>query len=169
MNAALELFRRFWPLLAGIAWTVIVALVARNAGTVAERADWELRWSVRDAGDLQARVLDEQRTRQAEQAAQAKMNEVQADAAKQIEDAQAGAAVAGSSADRLRKQVDDLLAADRARRKAGTCASSSSAENPGNLLAVVLDKSVQRNRELAAIADSALIAARACQAAWEGR
>lgn len=166
MTLALELLRRYWPILAGIAWTVAAVTWAHNAGTLAERADWELRWSVRDAGDLQARVLDEQRARQAEQAAQAKMNEVQANAAKQIEEAQAGTAVAGNSADRLRKQVDDLLAADRARRKAGTCTGSSSAENPGNLLAVVLDKSVQRNRELAAIADSALIAARNCQAAW---
>lgn len=138
-------------------------------GQGSERAEWELRWAVRDANDLQAFALAEQQARQNEQAAQAAMDQVQADATKRIEGAEADAVGAGLAADRLREQVAKLLAAGRASGKAETCTGGPTAENPGNLLAVVLDKSVQRNRELAAFADSALIAAQVCQAAYEGR
>lgn len=165
----IDLIRRFWPALAALAWTAAIGIWAHVAGTLSERATWEKRWSDRNASDALATAAAERKAREDEQAAQAAMNEVQADAAKRIEEAEASAGAAGNAADRLRGQVDKLLAADAARRKAGACTGSHGAESPGNLLAVVLDKSVQRNRELAAIADRALIAAQSCEAAWAGR
>ncbi|MNJ16332.1 hypothetical protein D3C77_105930 [compost metagenome] len=161
----------FPALVVSAAFTVAVWILHETwqGGRAKANAEWELRWAVRDAGDLQARAIDEQQAREDERAAQAAMDQVQDDATKRIEAARADAVGAGASADRLREQVARLLAPDSTRRKAEACAGSPTAENPGNLLAVVLDKSIERNRELAAFADSALIAAQQCQAAYEGR
>lgn len=162
----LELLRRFWMPLAAALLLAGSHFAVYSHGKSVERGEWSTRWADRDTADADARAAAEAAARAAEQAEQAHMNKVQTDAIQRLETAQTDAAGANASADRLRVQVDKLLAADAARRKAGTCASSAAAENPGNLLAVVLDKSIARNRELAAFADSALIAAQACRAAW---
>lgn len=148
----------YWKpvLLCGIA--ALIALFAYNAGQRDVQQDWEDE-RVTIAQALAANAVAQ---RNKEYAAQQYMNEVQADASAKLESLAADADTASASAARLREQVGKLLAADRLRQTSGTCASRAPAENPGNLLAVVLDKSIQRNRELAAFADAAMTAAQAC-------
>lgn len=136
-------------------------------GRSVEMAEWQARWNARDESDTAARLAATEAERIRERTMQQSIDQVQADAEKQIDTALTHAADAASAADGLRGQVAKLLAADRARRNACATGSSPAAEIPGNLLAVVLDKSVQRNRELAAIADSARIAGLACERAYE--
>lgn len=162
---------RIWPILAasGAAIAILVGVVwlSYDHGRSVERSEWQTKWSKRDTDDLQASLDASEAERSREQAHQKAINQVQVDAEKQIDTALTHAADASLAADGLRGQVAKLLAADRARRD--TCAASSGTptENPGNLLAVLLDKSVQRNRELAAFADSARIAGLACEAAYK--
>lgn len=164
----LELLRRAAPYLIGLALVALLGYSVYGFGVHVERNRWQAQWAQRDADDATARADAEQDARAKEQADQAHMNKVQTDATQRLEALQTDAAGANAAADRLRLQVGQLLATDAARRKAGTCARSPAAENPGNLLAVVLDKSIARNRELAAFADSALNAAQACRAAYVG-
>lgn len=145
---------------AGCLWLVY------SHGRSVERSDWQARWNARDAGDAKAAASAIEAERDQEQAYQRSINQVQQNAEKQIDTALTQVADAVNAADGLRSRVNQLLAADRERRNSCTSPGGSPAENPGNLLAVVLDKSVARNRELAALADSARIAGLACEAAY---
>jgi hypothetical protein len=151
----------YWKpvLLCGIA--ALIALLAYNAGQRDVQQDWDAE-RVTIAQALTANAVAQ---RDNEYAAQKHMNEVQRDASAKLESLAADAGIASAAADRMREQVGKLLAADGLRQASGTCASRTPAENPGNLLAVLLDKSIQRNRELAAFADAAMTAAQACEKA----
>ena len=84
------------------------------------------------------------------------MEEVQIDATKRLD--QARAATASTAADGLRKQVEQLLAAGRARSNSSPSIRGAPRDTSVDLLAGLLDKSVERNRGLAAVADSSRIA-----------
>lgn len=99
----------------------------------------------------QVRVEEKRRTDE-----QAKIAE---DARKQAEDNAASAAAANDAAGKLRKRVADLVAASKHPAPAGISAPANSAPD---LLAGLLNKSVERNQQLAAYADSARTAGQAC-------
>lgn len=161
---------RIWAWLAGLALVLVMVVgslwLAYDHGRVTEKAEWGARWTARDLSDSVDRQAATDAERAKERAHQKAIDQVQQNAEQQIDTALTHAADAALAADGLRSQVNKLLAADRARRGACTPAGSPAVENPGNLLAVVLDKSVARNRELAAIADTARIAGLACEAAY---
>lgn len=123
-------------------------------------------WDAETARVANALVKNAEAQRDKEYADQQRMNEVQRDATQRLEALRTDADSANAAADRLRQQVGKLLATDTVcpSTRAGT--SSQATSNPGNLLAVVLDKSIQRNRELAAFADAAITAAQACNAGY---
>lgn len=151
-----------WKLIASIAIIAGGLLVSFHYGQKDRQADWDA--ESRQIAD--ALVISAKAARDKEQSLQNHMNEVQANASQQAEKLQADADSATDAASRLRKQVGELLASGGS-KTASACSSRPAAENPGNLLAVLLDKSVTRNRELAAFADSALNAAKSCAAAYE--
>lgn len=157
---------RGWFVL-GVLLVVVGCLwLAYDHGRSVEKAEWQASWNDRDAHDAKAKLTATETEREKEQALQRTIDQVQQDAEKKIDTALTQAADAATAADGLRQRVNQLLAADRARRSACATSGSTAAENPGNLLAVVLDKSVARNRELAALADSTRIAGLACEAAY---
>lgn len=160
--------RIVWALLAAIA-QLAALFVAYGHGRSTTEDAWLARWNARNASDAAARLAASEAERRREQTLQHAINQVNTDAEQQIDTALTQAADAANAADGLRQRVDQLLAAaaDRARRS--TCAASDrpAAENPGNVLAVVLDQSVARNRELAAIADTARIAGQACERVFD--
>lgn len=128
------------------------------------KANVQQKWDQETARVATVLAQNAIQAREKEQALQDSMNGIQRDATQKAEALQAAATDAADTAGRLRQQVNKLLAADKA---AGTCPGRTATENPGNLLAVVLDKSVTRNRELAAFADLAMNAAKACAAGYE--
>lgn len=162
---------RLWPYLAGGALGLMLILgslwLAYSHGRSVVNEQWQGRWNKRDAEDEAAALRATNAARELEKSRQNIIDQVQADAEKQIDIALTHATDASIAADGLRSQVARLLAADRARRNSDPTVFSQTAENPGNLLAVVLDKSVQRNRELARIADAARIAGQACERAYD--
>jgi len=136
-------------------------------GSVAD-ANWQKLWSDRDKTDADARDKAEADARAQEQQRQQSAEKVQRDATQKLEQARTDAAGANAAADGLRQRVQEILhAASSARGNPGSAGSCTPGENPGNLLAVVLDKSVQRNRELAAVADTARVKGLACEAAYD--
>lgn len=161
-----DLIRRYW-LHALIAATVVyVGFALYGHGLKQGRSEVRAEWAAESKQIADALTAASEAARAKELADQAAMNKVQSDATQRLEQARLDAAGANSAADRLREQVDKLLAADRAGQGSGSCSRRPAAENPGNLLAVVLDKSVARNRELAAFADAAMTAAQACAAGY---
>lgn len=151
-------------------WKLVVAIAVIACGLATSfhygQKDRQAEWDAESRQIADALVISAKAARDKEQSLQNHMNEVQANASQQAEKLRADADGAADAASRLRKQVGELLAS-RGGEAASACSSRPAAENPGNLLAVLLDKSVTRNRELAAFADSALNAAKSCTAAYE--
>lgn len=158
---------KFWLLLIGAMVLCGSHWLAYSHGLSVKESHWQSKWNQRDADEAQARISADAIERQREQDFQKNANRIEQDAKKQIETALTHAADAQLAADGLRSKVSQLLASERTRGDSCATSRSPPAENPGNLLAVLLDKSVERNRELAALADTSRIAGQACQAAYE--
>jgi len=136
-------------------------------GLTVSDAKWQAKWEARDAADADARAAAELKARQTEQANQAAITKVQTDATQKLEQARTDAASANASADGLRKRVQQLLAASRARANTPATSGGTPGADAGDLLANVLEQSVERNRDLAKVADSALTRGKACEAAYD--
>lgn len=134
-----------------------------TAGFLHGQANVQQKWDAERVTIAQALVDNANAQRAKEYADQQAMNKVQTDATQRLEALRTDADSANAAADRLREQVNKLANTVCPSTRAGT--SSQTARNPGNLLAVLLDKSIQRNRELAAFADAAITAAQACEKA----
>ena len=148
---------RAWVALGAISFVLVVTYY-QGARSVQQKWDKE---NTRVANALVVQALA---IRDKEQSLQAAMDEVQRNASQQVEQLRADAAGADSAADRLRERVSALLATSKT---TGACTSRPATENPGHLLAVVLDKSIQRNRQLAEYADALRVAATSCVASYE--
>nr|MDH2558990.1 DUF2514 family protein [Pseudomonas sp. Hg5Tf] len=117
-------------------------------------AEWQVRWSDRDAGDQQAWALAEVAAREMEQARQRSINKVIQDGQKIIDRAVADAADARADLS-LRDEAD--RAARRAESSASshscTAAASAAASRVALVLADVLKRADERAGNLAADAD----------------
>lgn len=146
-----------------------VAVLGIAAGLVL-LGDWygakrvQQAWDKENTRVANALVVQALAIRDKEQSLQDAMNKVQDDATKQVEQLRADAAGADAAADRLRQRVNTLLTASKT---ASACTSRNATTNPGDMLAVVLDKSIQRNRQLAEYADALRVAATSCVASYE--
>ena len=153
-------------LLAFLLFAVSVYGIYHHGLTVSD-AKWQAKWDKRDSDDATARSAAELAARKTEEANQAAITKVQTDATQKLEQARTDAASASASADGLRKRVQQLLAASRTRANPPAARGSAPGTDAGDLLANLLDQSVQRNRELAKVADSSIARGNACVAAYE--
>lgn len=151
----------YWKPLCIVAALVVVGAQGYDMGV----NHVQQKWDTERATIAQALVKNAEAQRAKEYADQQQMNKVQTNATQRLEALRTDADSANAAADRLREQVGKLNAANPVRAPTATGTSRQTASNPGNLLAVVLDKSIQRNRELAAFADAAITAAQACEKA----
>lgn len=151
MTLALAFLQRYWlPLvllvgLGGGAW------YAHHSGVVSGRAEVQQEWDAqvardRVAADLAARARREQ------------LSQVQLNAEQTQAKLRADAASANDAASRLRRQVGDLLAGRVA-------AGGAPGTDACGMLAQLLNKSVERARRLAEIADTARQRGLSCEAA----
>lgn len=155
----------YWKPLCIVAALIIVGAQGYDMGASKVQQDW----GAERVAIARALTANAEAQRAKEFADQQNMNKVQADATQRLEALRTDADSANAAADQLREQVGKLLAADRLRQATRACSSRTATENPGNLLAVVLDKSIERNKQLAAFADSAMTAATFCAASWGTR
>lgn len=148
-------------------WKPIAFATAMGVMWVAGHADGargvQQKWDKETTRVATVLTKNAEAQRAKEYADQQQMNKVQTDATQRLDALRTDADSANAAADRLREQVNKLANPVCTTARAGT--SSTTASNPGNLLAVVLDKSIQRNRELAAFADAAITASQACEKA----
>lgn len=153
--AFLEVVRRYWPaIVIAVALAISHYSVWRSAVTVTQtRAD--LAAAAHRLEDSFAREFAQVAARGEQQRQQAEADRAQNENHKALEQLQAGYDRAIADDDGLRKQIKRYAdAASRSGKDAGVPDSVTGNENPGNMLAVVLDRCVSRVRELAKIADS---------------
>lgn len=164
-----SLYLKAGAILLVIALACCALFGAYHHGQTVTDAEWQDRWDKQLKTQADDKAAAEVSARAEEQRRQTAINEVTTHAAQALEQARTDASTASSAADRLREQARKLVAsAGKCSGNPGTASGSAPATNPGNLLAVVLDQSVQRNRELAEIADTARIRGLACEAAYQG-
>lgn len=162
----MTLWLRILPYMAAIALVAGALFGAYHHGVAVTDETWQSQWNARDTRDAQAKADAERVSREVEQKLQHDAERVQADATQKLEQVRSDAVNANAAADRLRVQVQQLLASGSARSNTRISSGCAAGSDPGNLLAIVLDKSVTRNRELAAIADAAITNGRACEAQY---
>ena len=159
---------KYWPALVLAAVLAGSHYWAFSHGVSTTQLKADLVTADRDARDAKALADAEEAARVEEQRLQANSEKVQRDATQALEQARTDADSANGAADRLREQVRKLLAARNSPSSTSVSGAAQRVENPGNLLAVVLDKSVERNKQLAKIADDARVKRAQCQALYEG-
>ena len=154
-------------LLAGLeAWALFSVY---DHGKAVKDAEWQVRWSNRDAGDKQAWGLAEAEERDKEQARQNSINKAVQDGQRTIDEAVADAAAARADLS-LRDQADRT--ASRTASQVGghscTAATSAAASRAVLVLADVLKRADQRAGDLAATADQSRGRGVTCERAYDG-
>ncbi|BCQ63103.1 hypothetical protein PBOI14_48530 [Pseudomonas sp. Boi14] len=139
-------------------------------GRSIESAEWQARWSARDAGDKQAWVIDERAERDKEQDLQNSINKAVQDGQRKIDSAIADAVIARAAAGSLQRTVDDLT--ERLKRTASsnscTSAASQAATRTALVLADLFKRADQRAGDLAADADQSRSRGVMCENAYDG-
>ncbi|OOV91959.1 hypothetical protein MF6396_26230 [Pseudomonas sp. MF6396] len=153
-----------------IALLVVVASywATYQHGRTTMDAEWQDRWSARDAGDKQAWAIAEQQARHEEQRRAVVLEEVRANARLQEQVATVGAVGADAASQRLR------VTTVRYASSASNCAADSAAAARGHsatraamVLSDLLARADARAGELAQAYDRATIAGFACQRSYE--
>lgn len=167
MNA---LWLRILPYIAAVAVVLIGLFLAYSHGYSVKDAEWQAKWSDRDALDADAKALNESAERAKEQARQQTINKVIQDGQKIID--QAFADAAASRDDRSLRDAVDATAGRVAASQAGghscTAAASQAATRAAMVLADVLKRADQRAGELAGFADQSHGRGLTCERAYDG-
>lgn len=167
MNA---IWLRTLPYIAAVAIVLIGLLVAYSHGQSVAGAEWQAKWSARDALDADAKAINESTERAKEQARQQTINKVIQDGQKVIDQAFADA---GASRDdrSLRDAADETagrVAASQAGGHSCTAAASQAATRAVMVFADVLKRADQRAGDLAADADQSRGRGVTCERAYDG-
>ncbi|NNA69586.1 DUF2514 family protein [Pseudomonas gessardii] len=166
MNA---LWLRILPYIAAVAMVLIGLLLAYSHGQSVTDAEWQAKWSDRDAQDAEAKTLNESTERAKEQARQQTINKVIQDGQKIIDQAYADASA--SRDDRSLRDAADETAGRVAASQAGghscTAAASAAATRAVMVLADVLKRADQRAGDLAGYADQSHGRGVTCEQAYD--
>lgn len=157
-----------WLCVVGLVWASL--FTAYDHGRQTMNAEWQQRWSDRDAGDKQAWAIAEAAEREKEQSLQQSINKVIQDGQKSIDSATADAAAARATANSLRAQADKLAssAAGKVSSHSCTTAASQAAVRAVLVFADVLKRADERAGQLAGYADESRIRGLNCEAAYQG-
>ncbi len=168
-------------LVSSISWRAIAAAAclalvlascwgAYQHGRSTMDAEWQVRWSDRDAGDRQAWAIAEAAEREKEQARQQAINKVIQDGQTLIDQANADAAAARSTAASLRHEADRLASsiASKASSHSCTAAASQAATRAVLVLADVFKRADERAGDLAEYADQSRGRGVTCEQAYDG-
>ncbi|MEE3636357.1 DUF2514 family protein [Pseudomonas sp. AL 58] len=131
-------------------------------------AEWQVRWSDRDAGDKQAWALAEAADREKEQARQQAINKVIQDGQTLIDQASADAAAARATAASLRDEADRLASGTASKASSHSCttAASQAATRAVMVLADVFKRADERAGDLAEYADQSRSRGVTCEKAY---
>lgn len=137
-------------LLAGLAFIILFA-GCYITYTVTD-SHWQSKWDTREAQYSKDSEQAVQQARDTESQWQARLDAASAEGASRLASAKLDAATANDSVNRLRQRINSLLESSQS-SDTGTAQRGKTATEAVNLLANVLEKSIERNRQLAEIAD----------------
>lgn len=151
-------------LLAGLA-VIILASACYLTYTVTD-SHWQSKWDKRETeiSDASAKATEQARTK--EQEYQRSIDELRKQGASNLAAAIADANDASASVERLRQRINKILA-DTSTENSGTGVRGKTATQAANLLANVLEKSLERNEQLAKIADDNYERGLTCEKSWD--
>lgn len=166
----MTIWLRILPYIAAVLLVAGALFGVYHHGLSVKDAQWQKRWSDRDASDSKALAVAEVAERAKEQARQQSINKVIQDGQKAIDSATAGAAAARANADRLRGEVDRVAsrAASQASNHSCTAAASQAASRAVLVLAELFKRADERSGSLAGYADESRVRGLNCEAAYRG-
>ena len=129
-------------------------------------SQWQSKYDTQQTAYADASAKAQQAARDKEQEYAANLKKVQGEADARVAQSRADAASANAADDRLYAKLNKILA-DTSTEVTGTRQQGKSANETVILLANVLQKSVERNRQLAAFADDSWDAASTCEASYD--
>ena len=166
----MSIWLRVLPYIAAVAIVLAGLLLAYSHGKSVTNAEWQAKWSARDALDAAAKTHNESTERAKEQARQQTINKVIQDGQKVIDQAYADATA--SRDDRSLRDTADETAGRVAASQAGghscTAAASQAATRAVMVFADVLKRADQRAGDLAADADQSRGRGVTCERAYDG-
>lgn len=151
-------------LLAGIA-VIILASSCYLTYTVTD-SRWQSKWDTRESEISKASAKATEEARNKELEYQRSIDAIRSEGAASIAAATADAADASAASDRLLKRLNAILA-DQAASVASGAPRGKTATQAINMLANVLEKSIDRNRQLAKIADDNYERGLICEKGWD--
>ena len=143
---------------------------AYHHGVTVANAEWQAKWSERDARDEAAQATNEAAERTKEQSRQQAINKVVQNGQALIDTATAAVTAANRESDRLRSAADGLanrIAASQAGGNSCTAAASAAATRAVVVLADVLKRADQRAGDLAEFADQSHARGVTCEQAYD--
>lgn len=169
MSIALALLRKYWPALVALAVLAGALTWSHHAGYASANADWQSRWDQHMREDAQAQRDAEEKARNTEHTWQMKLNEVQSNGEKQLEDVQVAADAGRADSERLRAQLADLQRKFGGGAKSAVPgASSASATRAAIVLSDLLSRCSSERQVIAEFADRSRVAGLACEASYDG-
>lgn len=154
MIIMLELAKRWWKAIAAAVVVLVIVCAARYAWNSHGREQYAAGYAQAQSDQMKADELTKARLEQEQE-----KNDREAQA--RIDQARNDAIVAADRAGRLQQQLSAIRS--KLEKYSATVGAGSPARDTAVLLADVLSKSIDRNRELAEYADRAAEAGRACE------
>lgn len=151
-------------ILAGIA-AIILASSCYLTYTVTD-SHWQSKWDKRESEISKASAKATEEARNKELEYQRTIDGIRSQGAASIAAANADAADASAASDRLLQRLNAILA-DQATPDTGGAKRGKTATQAINMLANVLEKSIDRNRQLAKIADDNYERGLICEKGWD--
>ncbi|XAG95375.1 hypothetical protein MIF8_84 [Erwinia phage MIF8] len=151
-------------LLAGLA-IIILALGCYLTYTVTD-SRWQSKWDQRESQYSKDSEQALQQARATEAQWQQKLDDVVTEGNSRLASAKLDADTANSSINRLRQRINSLLESSQS-TDSGTSQRGKTAAQAISLLANVLEKSIERNRQLASIADDSYERGLTCERSYD--
>jgi hypothetical protein len=149
-----------------IGLVVLALLFGFLFGKRVEGQDWANRWNAQQLAWQTARADAETKQRAIEAAYSKSVEEVEANANKQIQIAQADARSAATTIDSLRKQAKQYAASRGVCQGAQPASGGGAADTTCGVLAELFSEAIQEAGDMAAAYDQARVAGLACEATY---
>lgn len=167
-TAIIAFVKAYWRVIAGVLVAVLVAAMLVLYGYNKADEAWQAKWTARDLADAQAAQAFTEQQRRIELQRQGAIDDIQAQAEKEIATAQRNAAIAAAESKRLQDGIADAITRLQADSgNPGATISSKTRASTGSLLAVLFREIDTAAGEYAAEADRARGAGLRCEAAYD--
>lgn len=160
-----EVLKQYKAVIAGTVSVLVLILACWLTYHIIDTG-WQAKWDKQQLEYKSASLKATIEARNTEQRYQNDIENIRAEGAKQVAKANADTTRASAAVDRVQQRINELLA-NTATEVTGTSQRGKTASSSLNLLADVLRKSIERNRQLAAFADASHNAGLVCEKSYD--